>query len=254
MPQLSAAKITEYLPDEYKFLKIHSFDQIDSTNSIAKNLVLEKEDVPFLVIADSQTSGRGRLGRTFYSPASTGIYMSVVVGSFSSPADALFLTPATSVAVTDAILSLTGINTGIKWVNDIYLKDKKICGILAESQANSNGFSIIIGIGINMTTENFPHELDDIADSLNTAIPREQMIAEIIKNLFDILKNPDDKAFMKKYKERSILIGKEIYYIKNNQKVPATVLDIDDNGGLKVQTAENNNITLTGGEITVRLK
>lgn len=254
MQQLSSEKITEYLPEEYKDLKIHLYDQIDSTNNEAKKLILENTDLPFLVISESQTAGRGRLGRSFYSPASTGIYMSVALGGFASLPDAVFLTPAAAVAVTDAISSLTGLNAGIKWVNDIYFGDRKICGILAESHSVKDNFSVVIGIGLNMTTSQFPPDIAEIAGSLETDIPREQMVAEIIKNLFNILKIPGDKSFMKKYKDRSIVLGKEIYFFQNNIKKSATAIDIDDSGGLKVRTLENEIITLAGGEITVRIK
>lgn len=253
MQLLTSAKITEFLPEEYKSLKIHLFDEVDSTNVVAKKLI-KTDALPFVVIADHQTAGKGRLGRSFFSPPATGIYMSIALGDFPSLPDALFLTPATAVAVTDAILSLTGIKTGIKWVNDIYLNNKKICGILAESQSVDNNFSVIIGIGLNMTTCRFPTELREIAGSLNSNIPREQIIAEIIKNLLNILKTPDDKSFMKKYKNRSILLGKEIYYFRDNIRNSATAIDIDDSGGLIVRTPANEIITLSGGEITIRIK
>lgn len=253
MELLSSTKITGFLPDEYKSLKIYLYNEVDSTNTVAKKLITEKGELPFVVIADHQTAGKGRLGRSFYSPPKTGIYMSIALGGFSSLPDAVILTPAAAVAVTDAILTLTGINAGIKWVNDIYLGNKKICGILAESQSFGDKFSVVIGIGLNMTTSDFPDELAEIADSLHCSIPREQMIAEIIKNLLNILKLPDDKAFMTKYKNRSIVLGKEIRYFQNNIESTATVIDIDDSGGLKVRTAKNEIITLTGGEITVRI-
>ena len=250
----SSSDISRFLPDEYKSLKIYSYDQVDSTNTVAKKFILEKEKLPFVVISESQSAGRGRLGRSFYSPASTGIYMSIVSGGFTELPAAMFLTPAAAVAVTDAILSLTGKEAGIKWVNDIFLDNKKICGILAESQKTDSGFAVIVGIGLNMTTKNFPDELEDIAGSLCTDVSHEQMAFEIIKNLLNIIKSPQDKSYMKRYKDRSIVLGKEIYYIKNNEKKTATAIDFDNSGGLIIQTPENETVTLSGGEITVRIK
>lgn len=250
----SSANITHYLPDDYKSVKIFSYDEVDSTNSVAKKLVLEKEKLPFVVVSRGQSAGRGRLGRSFYSPASTGIYMSIVLGGFTAIPDAIFLTPAAAVAVTDAIFTLTEKNAGIKWVNDIFLDNKKICGILAESQKTDNGFAIIVGIGLNMTTSKFPSELENIAGSLCSDISHEQMTSEIIKNLLNLVKNPDDKSYMKRYKDRSVVLGKDIYYIKDNEKKVAKAIDFDNCGGLIIQTAENKITTLSGGEITVRIK
>lgn len=251
---ISATKITKYLPDKYKFLPVTTFETIDSTNRAAKEMVSSGSPPPFIVVADSQSAGRGRLGRTFFSPASTGIYMSLASGSFPELGSAVFITSAAAVAVTDAIISLTGKSPGIKWVNDIYLGDKKICGILAESQKNENGFSVITGIGINMTTTRFPSEISGVAGSLLSDISREKMIAEITTNLLDILENPSDKSFFEKYKSRSIVIGKEIDYYIGSEKKTAFAIDIDDSGGLVVRDETGGVLTLSSGEITVRLK
>lgn len=247
-------KITDYLPDRYKTLSVITFDSIDSTNRVAKEFAAENHSLPLLVTAESQTAGRGRLGRSFYSPASTGIYMSLAVGGFSTPADAVFITTAAAVAVTDAIISLTNKTPGIKWVNDIYLEGRKICGILAESQKTEEAFAAIVGIGLNMTTKAFPDEISDIAGSLETDIPKEQMIARITGNLLDICRNPSDTSFMERYKSRSILIGKEIKIYTGGEEKSGKAVGISDSGGLIVETGSGRKITLSSGEITVRLK
>ncbi len=250
---ISATKIIEFLPDKYKKLPVTALGTIDSTNRMAKDLALELP-CPFLVVADSQTAGRGRLGRSFFSPSSNGLYMSLAVGGFDAPQDAVFITAAAAVAVTDAIISLSGKNAGIKWVNDIYLNNKKICGILAETQKTSDGFSVIVGIGLNMTTSNFPDDISDIADSLNANVSREQMAAEIVKNLLDVCENSFDKSFLEKYKNRSIVLGKEINYFSNGIMKTGISTDIDQNGGLIVQNENGSYTTLSSGEVTVRIK
>ena len=251
---IQASSITGFLPEKYKNLPVTAFENIDSTNRVAKDLAAEGHALPLLVVADSQTAGRGRLGRNFYSPSSTGLYMSLAIGGFSAPQEALFITSAAAVAVTDAINLLTGKNPGIKWVNDIFLKDKKICGILAESQPTPSGFSVIVGVGLNMTTRDFPEDISITAGSLESDISREQMAAEIVTNLLEFCENPLGKSFLEKYKSRSILLGKEINYFSGGTMKTAIAKDIDQSCGLVVQDKNGSYTTLSSGEVTVRLK
>lgn len=254
MSEITSAEITKYLPDKYKEMKIAAYKTIDSTNRVAKDLALAGHALPLLVVADGQTAGRGRLGRSFYSPSSTGVYMSLAVGGFDTPKDAVFITSAASVAVTDAIIALTGKSPGIKWVNDIYLDGRKICGILAESQKTQDGYSIIVGIGLNMTTSHFPEDISDIAGALNSDVPKEQMIAAITENLLDICSNPFDGSFIEKYKSRSVVLGKEISFIMGGMQKSGKAIDITDGGALIVETQNGDKIILSSGEITIRLK
>lgn len=251
---ISSSLIVEFLPEKYKNLPVTVFKSVDSTNRAAKDMAASGHNLPLLVVADSQTAGRGRLGRSFYSPAATGIYMSITIGGFKAPQNAVFITSAAAVAVTDAIIALTGKSPGIKWVNDIYLDNKKICGILAESQTREDGIAVTVGIGINVTTSDFPPEISDIAGTLGADVPRERLIAEITKNLLDMCKTPEDTTFIEKYKKRSILLGKEINYCFNGKGKSAMATDIDRNGGLVVKNEDGSYTTLSSGEVTVRLK
>ena len=251
---ISCEEIKKYLPEKYNSIAIQSFDQIDSTNRVAKEFASGGNSLPCLIVADSQTAGRGRLGRSFYSPPGTGIYMSVAVGGFQSPLDAVFITSAAAVAVTDAIFDMTGENACIKWVNDIILDGRKICGILAESQKTPDGFSVVLGVGLNMTTESFPDEILSVAGALDSDVLREKMIAEITKNLLEICENPDDKSYIKKYRERSVVIGKEINFFISGKAESGVAIDVDDSGGLVVHKKTGERITLSTGEITVRIK
>lgn len=247
-------KITKFLPDKYKSLSAYCFESVASTNLVAKELAANGTRLPFLVTADSQSAGRGRLGRSFYSPAATGIYMSLTIGTFPTPADAVFITTAAAVAVSDAIIDLTGKPVGIKWVNDIYLDDRKISGILAESQKVSEGYAVIVGIGLNMTTTYFPEDISDIAGALKTDVSKEQMIAKITENLLNLCSDISDKSFIERYKSRSVVLGKEIVYSCGEEKKTGIATDIDKFGGLVVQTETGDLITLSSGEISVRLK
>ena len=137
-------------------LDLFLYPVIDSTNDEAKRLIKSGTTPPFLVAANEQTHGRGRQGKSFYSPADTGIYMSLVL-SFSDGESISKITVIASVAVCKAIEKLTGLKPEIKWVNDVYLNGKKICGILCESVIGGTDLTpVIIGVGLNLSTTDFP--------------------------------------------------------------------------------------------------
>ena len=151
---ISAEGIGPYLTNGSQDM-IHVFKTVDSTNLVAKKMALEQAPHGTVVLAEEQTAGRGRMGRSFHSPAGSGIYMSFILRPNLTSNDAVLITTAASVAVARAIEEVTHIHTGIKWVNDVYMNGKKICGILTEALTDfeSGGIeSIILGIGINFST------------------------------------------------------------------------------------------------------
>lgn len=249
--------IKNFLIDNLQNIDIHIYDSIDSTNTYLKGICNTTIGEFTTVIANEQTNGRGRLGRNFFSPANTGIYMSFEIKPDMPISDATFLTTATSVAVCKAIENVAKLSPKIKWINDIYIDNKKVCGILAEAVTDiDTGIlqSIIIGIGINVTTseEIFPNEIKDVAASLNKEIDRNKLIASILNEFYEIYNNPSS-PYMEEYKSRSLILEKEIYYIKNGHKYYATALDFTDNGGLIVKNDNGTVETLTSGEISLRL-
>lgn len=176
-------KIRAFIPGDIGLIYRVS---VDSTNTEAKRLVKNGKAAPFLVVANEQTAGRGSKGRSFYSPANTGIYMSLVVADAISP-DTVKITSGAAVAVKSAAERLSGKTLRIKPINDIYLEDKKICGILCETVYDgSDSASVIIGVGMNITTAVFPAELSS-AGSLGADVSREELIAEITKELLAIM-------------------------------------------------------------------
>lgn len=233
-------------------LEVLYFDTIDSTNTKAKELLKAGKENDFLIVANEQTNGRGRQGKSFYSPNGTGIYMSVAFHPDMSLQNVVTATTAASVAVCRAIEKLTDIKPKIKWVNDIYIGDNKVCGILTESVTDLNYkvvTGMIIGIGLNIKTTDFPKDILN-AGSLGVDVDRAKLISKIADELLDIaLKDYSD--FIDYYREHSMLIGKEIYFIENGVKTDATAISIDDNGGLVVKTKDGIK-TLRSGEITVR--
>ncbi|MCC8073420.1 MAG: biotin--[acetyl-CoA-carboxylase] ligase [Clostridiales bacterium] len=234
-------------------IEVLYYPTIDSTNNQCKRLLADGGDGIFLVCADEQTAGRGRQGKSFYSPAMTGVYFSLVIHPKSSLQNAVTATTAAAVAVCRAIEKLTDKNPQIKWVNDVYLDGKKICGILTEAITNFElniVESVIIGIGININTVNFPKELDT-AGSLNARISRSELIATVTKELVDIASG-SYKEFIDYYRSHSMIIGSNIQFFKNGKMTNATAVGIDKTGGLEVRLENGKQTTLRSGEISIR--
>lgn len=255
---LSANKIEQYMTDsQSKNLKLFVFEQIDSTNNEAKRMIANGFNDIGLIVSNEQLNGRGRLGRDFYSPKNTGIYMSFIFHPDVNISNAVSVTTATSVAVVRAIERLTDIKPQIKWVNDVYLNDKKICGILTEAVTDfETGFthSVVIGIGINITTEKFPAEIADTAASLNfSGLSRNRMIAAVADEMLKVCGSFTDRSYIEDYRSHSLIIGKAIDYYKNNEKYSGVAENIDDEGGLVVRREDGSTEILHSGEITVRL-
>ncbi len=223
------------------------FNCIDSTSTEARRKIKAGASLPFLIAAREQTNGRGRQGKTFYSPADSGIYFSIAVDASKIP-ESFPITCAICVAAMRAILNTTGIRTEIKWVNDLYLGSKKVCGILSEK----TGSAVIIGIGINVNNKAFPAELQDIACSLESNVSKSLIISEVTNEIFRILNEPST-LFMEEYRCNSLVLGKEISFTVNGKLKSGKAASIDNTGALIVITAHGEE-KLFGGEITVRLK
>ncbi len=250
--KLSLEQIRLHMSAEYP---VHFFESTTSTNTVAKELA-ENALHGTLVIARHQTGGRGRLGRTFASPDDSGIYMSIIL----EPADAnaMLLTTAAAVAVCRAIEKICGQEPQIKWVNDIYLNGKKVCGILAEGVTDhitGQLSHVILGIGINCNADAIPEDLADIAGAVEGDFSINQLAAEVHKQMLALTEHP---AFIDDYRQRSMVIGKTVSvykggYTPDKPGLPARVLDIDNAGGLKVIYTDGSRETLSTGEISIRL-
>ena len=249
---LSKEEIKSLLPDD---LDVIIYDEIDSTNTEAKRLITDSNLKRACLIADHQTSGRGRVGHAFFSPKETGIYMSFVFTS-DSLEKASKSTAKACVCVKRAIDELYGLNCGIKWVNDIYLDNKKICGILTEAVTSGvNKGSVVVGIGINFLEHELPEDLKEIVGFLPACegVTRNILIGKIISNLEKELDDLDDNTYIEEYRHASILIGEEISFVENEEKKLAYVLDIDDEAGLVIKEKNGNTRTLRNGEVfTIR--
>ncbi len=241
---------------------IHVFDTIDSTNTHLKKMALNGAPEGTVVVAGTQTGGRGRLGRSFHSPAGKGIYFSLLLRP-GLPAESLMhLTCAVGVAACNAIETVTGFRPGIKWINDLVAGKKKLGGILTELAFGPSGNVeyAVIGIGINCShsREDFPPELQDIATSLalHTGKPWEQgkLIAALIAQLYRMQDSLVEKRsqIMDIYRKDCITPGKEIQVIRGNTKETAQALDVMDDGSLLVRYPNGNESAVNSGEVTIR--
>ncbi len=232
-------------------------EQTDSTNDYCKKLstVLKKDAV---VIALRQTAGRGRKTKSFFSPDG-GIYLSLLLHPKNADINPADITVAAAVAVFDAIKVTLGLNTAIKWVNDIYLGDKKCCGILTEGGFNSLKGEydyIIVGIGINLVApkDGFPPEISGIACSLCETADADTYSSLIENTVLLLTKNiaDTDKSYIEKYRKNSWLDGKNITFIKENREQTGRVLGIDENCELIVKLNDSNNLKLKTGEVSIK--
>lgn len=240
-------------------LRVIHLETAESTNTLAKELVLTGEKGELLIVADSQTLGRGRSGKSFFSPSGRGLYMTLVLRPKYFSADFTLITAAVAVAVSRAIEKVAGVAPSIKWVNDIILGGKKLGGILCESVFSGGGKldAVIIGIGINLSGGDFPPEIESIATSLGGKADRDTLCAEIAKELFplsdSLYSQTPNKDFLKYYRSHSCVLGKDIAYSQNGKSFPGKAISILDGGELQVLTPDGKTVTLSGGEISLRI-
>lgn len=236
--------------------EVKVFSQIDSTNSEAKRALSNGLSANAIFAAEEQTAGRGRRGKSFYSPKQGGIYFSCVLYPNVGLSDSAALTCATAVAVCEVLESTTKKHPQIKWVNDIFIDGKKACGILTEAVSDFESGTVqavIIGIGINLTTEDFPEELAEIATCVGAKTDRCRLIANIYSRLKSICAELPSKGFMEEYRKRSLVLGRPITFLRNGINYTANALAIHDDGGLEVLTEEGESLILNSGEISIKL-
>lgn len=257
-------KILSHLPPAHPWgQSLYYRDTIPSTNTEAKALAAAGAPHGTVILADSQTAGRGRLGRSFCSPAGSGIYMSVILRPACPPAALMHLTCAVGVAVCDAVETAVGIRPGIKWINDLVLNGKKLGGILTELSIDSKSGLVdyaVVGIGINCNQrpEDFPAELRPIACSAamvtGALIDRSRLSAELIcslEKMSQILLS-EQAATMERYRADCVTIGAEITVIQGDTQKNGTALEVNDDGSLLVAFQDGRTVWVNSGEVSVR--
>ena len=260
---ISIPGIKPFLSEKSQFYanKIQVHKSLESTNKTAKEMAVAGAEHGTIIISDCQTMGRGRYSRNFFSPSGGGLYMSIVLRpeamNFKNPTS---VTAFAAVSVCEAIESISTKVPKIKWVNDIFIDGKKVCGILTEAVTDfeSGGLDwVVLGIGINVhtRTEDFPSDLQPLATSIypDEKMPgvRNRLSAEIINRILGFETLPSETEIFEKYKKRLMMLGKEITVIQNQMKYKATAIDVDSVGHLIAKNENGEIITLSSGEIRI---
>ena len=250
---LCAQSILAFLPQREIAGEVFLYDTIDSTSIVAKEIAGTGAGHGTVVIAEHQTAGRGRFGRCFHSPGKRGIYMSIILDpariGLSEPT---LVTVFASVAVCEATEALCAKTPQIKWVNDVFLDGKKICGILTEAAARR----IIVGIGINFSTtpDEFSEDIRGSAGAIfpcgNPSVSRNRLAGEVIGRM--LAPAYDRAELLVRYKQRLMMLGKDILVTGPGQPYRATALDIDDTACLIVRKDTGEVLCLSAGEISIR--
>ena len=271
---LSAAFIAQKLNENGVLLKIHVEKKVDSTNNVLKQYVAAGEKQDMVLLAEEQSAGRGRRGRSFYSPEGTGIYLSLLLHPDATPEEGTMLTTLTAAAAAKAIEKIAGEPVQIKWVNDIWMRGKKIAGILTEGSASLEEGKleyVIVGIGINLYEPcgGFPNELKDVAGSVFTsAFPKENLRNRLaVEFLVDFMKYYQAfpaRDYLEEYRKRCFVIGKKVRILmpegapgraeSGPGREYAKALGIDDDCYLEVQYEDGVTEKLSSGEISVKVE
>lgn len=245
--------IKSAIPDFFQNIKY--FDEMDSTNDYLKRTSHQQGDI---VIAQSQTKGKGRNGKSFYSPQQKGIYVSFVLKPDLTIYDSLKITACLAVSLVKAIEKNYPVHPQIKWVNDIMIHDFKIAGILCEASLEMNTAQIeqmIVGIGINVHSYSMPDYLQNIAacieDFCSIKASREQLLIDFFNIFYQDYLMLSTLSWLDFYRQHSYILHQDITVYENNKAYPAYVLDINDDASLKIQS-EQGVKNLSSGEISIR--
>ena len=257
---LTEEQLQKYLETDWAGQHLVVFDETDSTNNQAKRLAEEGAEHGLLVLSDCQTSGKGRRGRSWDSKAGEGIFMTLLLKPDIQPGNASMLTLVMALAVRAGIEDVVGIDTQIKWPNDIVCDGKKVCGILTEMSAQIDYINyIVIGVGINVSNEIFPEEVAATATSLylltGVRISRAKLAAKIMaefeKYYALYLKTQDLPGLMNEYNSHLINRGRSVRVLDPRQEYTGVAQGINQSGELLVQT-EDGTAHVSSGEVSVR--
>lgn len=258
---LSAAGVEKLLSPENAGLRMEVFREVSSTNALLRERALAGAPEGTVIVADAQTAGRGRFGRVFFSPSGTGLYLSVLLRPAIPAALAARITTAAAVAVCEAVEAVSGKAAGIKWVNDVLLSGKKICGILTEAAFDMESGSVeyaVLGVGINVYAPEggFPEELAGIAGAVldtRTRGAKNALAAAFLNSFFRLYRELEQGTFLAAYRARCLVLGRRIRVLSAAGETPATAIDVDGDCHLVVRYDDGSTAALSSGEISVRL-
>lgn len=259
---LSPQGIRRFLKPEYRDLDLTVLPTAPSTNALVREKANQGRPEGCIIIACEQTAGRGRYGRQFFSPVDSGVYLSLLLRPTAySPQQATCLTAAAAAAMCQAIEAVTGQHPGIKWVNDIFLHGKKVCGILTEAAVGLETGALdymVLGAGVNLypPAEGFPEEIQSIAGSvLDHSCPeaKNQLVGEFLNRFWDFYSHPECRTYLEDYRARSLAVGRNVTVLSAGKAVSAYAYGIDDDFRLLVRYENGDTEALSYGEIRIQL-
>ena len=259
---LSPQGIRRFLKPEYRDLDLTVLPTAPSTNALVREKANQGCPEGCIIIACEQTAGRGRYGRQFFSPVDSGVYLSLLLRPTAySPQQATCLTAAAAAAMCQAIEAVTGQQPGIKWVNDIFLHGKKVCGILTEAAVGLETGALdymVLGAGVNLypPVKGFPEEIQPIAGSvLERSCPeaKNRLVGEFLNRFWDFYTHPECRTYLEDYRSRSLAIGQNVTVLSAGRAVSAYAYGIDDDFRLLVRYDSGKTEALSYGEIRIQL-
>lgn len=259
MEIITEENISRRLTGAAKAVTVEVRESVSSTNTVLKELAEQGAPEGAVLIAKEQSAGKGRMGRSFFSPKGTGLYMSILLRPRFSVEESLSITTAAAVAVAGAVEEVTGRHAEIKWVNDVYLNGYKICGILTEASADFQTGGLhyaILGIGVNLQAPEggFSEDIRDIAGALFETVPPkawETLTAGILNRFFAFYSDLTARSFLSEYRERSLLTGMPIRFLHGNERYTGKVIGIDDELRLLVELENGTKKAFSAGEVEI---
>lgn len=258
---MSKAEIDSLVDTKWAGKNVIYYDETDSTNNRAKEAGNNKEPHGTLFVADMQMAGKGRRGRVWKSPSGSSIYMTILLYPDISPVKAPQLTLIMAIAVAEGIREVTGLETKIKWPNDIVVNGKKICGILTEMSTEIDYINhVVIGIGINVNMESFPEDIAKTATSLRIEAGKEfrrfELIAAIMEHFEKayeaVCKAGSLEPIMEDYNRLLVNCGRRVRVLEPEHEYDALALGIDKTGELQVECEDGSRKSVFAGEVSVR--
>ena len=260
---LSAVEIQNHLGAHPWSESVVVVDSVDSTNNLAKQLASAGAPEGTCVLAETQTGGRGRLGRSFASPGGMGVYLSVILRPDAKPEELMHLSACVAEAGAEAVEAQTGLQTGIKWVNDLVAGKEKLSGILTELSVELESGRVqyaVVGIGINccQRESDFPPELAGIATSIalqtGTDPDRNALAAELIRAISRLSAGllQEREAWMERYRARCVTLGKQVQVLWPGSVHEAFAVGLNDYAALEVEYSDGTRATVSSGEVSVR--
>lgn len=260
--KITAGDVHPYLPPERRAL-VRCFDRVDSTNTYLKREAMNGAPDGLCAIANEQTAGKGRSGRSFSSKPDCGVYFSILLRPDCAPVEAVTLTAHMAVATCRALEDACGVQAGIKWTNDIVLGTHKVCGLLTEMSVEGESGAleyVVAGIGVNAnnTPEDFPPELRQIAGSVfsetGVRVDRARLAAALVRAMDEMYAawQKDHRVYLEEYRARCVTTGREVRLLRGDRERRGYADAVTDDFGLLVRYDDGTREEITSGEVSVR--